>query len=193
MKLASLFADGFEGATFPSPWQSRTQQNSGTATRDATAAMTGSFGLKAQVTSNTGNTTSSRAYVTTPTTAPVATYHVKFQVNASGMSNMANTRWLTIYQARGGATERFRVELQKDASGARVRLVVSANNGNAAANTTTPITAGPRSHRPGRLDLGGIGNGDPQGRGHHGHADRPQHQRADRHERAPGHDPGTGG
>ena len=143
LNLASLFADGFEGAGFPSPWQSRTQQNSGTATRDATAAMTGSFGLKAQVTSNTGNTTSSRAYVTTPTTAPVATYHVKFQVNASGMSNMANTRWLTIYQARGGNTERFRVELQKDASGARVRLVVSANNGNAAANTSTPVTLAP--------------------------------------------------
>ena len=144
--LGKLFSNGFEEAGFPSPWASRSQ-NGGTATRTAGSQLVGSWGLEVTVT-----TPSNTAYVTTPTITPsVNAYHAEFRINPNTL--VTGTRWTTVFRAMGGNTERFRVEYQRNGAGTpQVRMVVNANNGNAAANTTTALSLTPGASNTVKVD-----------------------------------------
>ncbi len=125
-----LFSDGFEATTLPGPWAagSPTNASGGTASSSTAAALTGSRGLLVAVTSGGPNT---RAFVTTPTTTAVPTYHVRFQLRPDTFATgNNNNRWVTVERAMNGATEVFRIEYQKSTTGtARVRAIISRSGG----------------------------------------------------------------
>jgi hypothetical protein len=129
----SLFSNGFEENPFTGGalWNSAT----GNASRSATAAMTGGFGLLVNASG-----TNSRGYVTKTTTA-VPVFHVRFQFNPSTLQtgNTNNARWTSVYRALGGTTERFRVEFRNNGTNRELRLVVAT----AAGSVTSAALAAP--------------------------------------------------
>lgn len=138
-----LFSDGFESATLVPPWATGPATGGGaTASSSTAAALTGTRGLLVVVPSGSQST---QAFVTTPTTTAVPTYHVRFQLRPStlvtGTSGNA-PRWVTIERGMNGGTEVFRIEYQRTSSTAipQVRATITGGSALTAINVSGSAT-----------------------------------------------------
>jgi hypothetical protein len=120
----AIFADGFELATLPGAWSSRSTNNATRLSSTVAAALSGARGLAAQ-----GNNTNYVQYNWPPTTPVAGTYDARFHFNPNNNASTGNDV-LSAATNSGFGTRAFRVRYRRSGAQPQVQIQLGATNTN---------------------------------------------------------------
>jgi hypothetical protein len=115
-----IFADGYESGNF-SAWSSSVTNNGALSVSNA-AALVQSYGMQANINSNTS------IYVTDNSPVNESRYRARFYFNPNGITMSNNNALYLLYGLTSNGTVTLRVELGRSSNGYRIRAALSNNS-----------------------------------------------------------------